>query len=87
MRAGEPGGGAVDCLAVPEPCTQFLFKVIEIRVRRRIAEGAAHGDDLAFVMEGVGEDVVEDERRGADGGVSVGKMQLRVAVEVLLAEA
>jgi len=33
-----------------------------------------------------GKDVVEDERRGADGGVSVGEMHLRVAVEVLLAE-
>ncbi len=52
-----------------------------------MAQGSAHGDDLAFVMEGVGEDVVEDERRGADGGVSVGEMHLRVAVEVLLAEA
>ena len=38
-------------------------------------------------MEGVSEDVMEDERRGADGGVSVGKMHLRIAVEVLLAEA
>ena len=52
-----------------------------------MAEGAAHGDDLTFVMEGMGEDVVEDERRSADGGVSVGKMHLRVAVEVFLAEA
>ena len=38
-------------------------------------------------MKGMGEDVVEDERRRADGGVSVGKMHLRIAVEVLLAEA
>lgn len=72
---------------LPDLTPESLFKIVEIRVGRGMAEGAAHGDDLTFVMEGVGEDVVEDERRGADGGVSVGEMHLRVAVEVLLAEA
>jgi hypothetical protein len=66
---------------------QFLFELIQVGVRRGIAEGAAHCNDLTFVVESVGEDVVEDERWGADGGVSVGKMQLRTGVEMLLAEA
>ena len=52
-----------------------------------MAEGAAHRDNLPLVMEGVGEDVVKDERRSADGGVSIGKMQGRVTVELMIGEA
>jgi hypothetical protein len=36
-----------------------------------MAQGAAHGDDLAFVMEGVGKDVMKDESRRANGFVPV----------------
>lgn len=66
---------------------RHLFELIQIGVGRGMAEDAAHGDDLAFVMEGVGEDVMEDEGRRADGRISIGEPEFGVAVEVQLAEA
>lgn len=39
---------------------RVLFEVIEVRVGGGVTEDAAHGDDLTFVMEGVGEHVMED---------------------------
>jgi hypothetical protein len=53
----------------------LLFKMIQIGVRGRMAEVPAHRNDLAFVMEGVGQDVMKDERRGADRSVSIREMQ------------
>jgi hypothetical protein len=52
-----------------------------------MAEGAAHRDNLAFVMEGVGEDVVKHEGRRADSGVSIRETECGVAVELLIVEA
>ena len=52
-----------------------------------MTEDTAHRDDLAFVMERVSEDVVEDERGRPDRDISIGKMQLRGGIEVLLAKA
>jgi len=52
-----------------------------------MAEDTAHRDDLAFVMESVSQDVMEDERGRTDRDVSIGKMQLRGGIEILLAKA
>jgi hypothetical protein len=37
-------------------------------------------------MEGVGQDVMKDERRRADRGVSIRKMQFYPGIQVLLTE-
>jgi len=52
-----------------------------------MAQDTAHSDDLAFVMESVGEDVMEDERGRPDRDVSIREMQLRGGIEILLAKA
>jgi len=51
-----------------------------------VAECAAHRHDLAFVVEGVGKDVMQDERWSADGAVSVRKMKFGVGVQSLVSE-
>jgi len=58
--------------------------VVEIGVGGGVAQDATRGHDLAFVMEGVGEDVMKDQRGSADGDISVGKAQLRIGVELLI---
>jgi len=63
------------------------FKLVQIGVGCGMAQGTAHGDDLTFVMEGVGKDVMEDERRGTNGSVSIGEMQFRIYVELLVGQA
>ena len=47
------------------------LKLVEVGVGGGVTEIAAHGYDLAFVVEGVSEHVMEDERRGADSAVSI----------------
>ncbi len=49
-----------------------------------MAQYAAHGNDLAFVMECVGQKMMEDERRRTDGVVSIGEMKLRVGIELFV---
>jgi len=51
-----------------------------------MAEFAAHGNNLALVMEGVGEDVMENEGRSAHGMVSVRKIKLCRRVQLLLGQ-
>ena len=65
----------------------ILLKLIQIGVGRRIAQDTTHRDDLAFVMESVSQDVMEDECGRPDREVSIGEMQLRGGNEVLLAKA
>ena len=45
---------------------------------------ATHGNDLAFVMKGMGQDMMKDERRSADGDVPIGEMKFRIGVELLI---
>lgn len=63
-----------------------LLKLVQIGIRGRVAECAAHRHDLAFVVEGVGKDVMQDERWSADGAVSVRKMKFGVGVQLLVSE-
>ena len=50
-------------------------------------QGAAHRDDLPFVMEGVGKDVMENERRSTDPGISIVEVQFCVSIELLFRQA
>ena len=50
-------------------------------------EQAAHGDDLALVMEGMRQHMINNERWRTDGNVPVGMAQLRIAAELLIREA
>lgn len=52
-----------------------------------MAQLTAHRNDLAFVMEGMGQHVVEDQCRSAEGGVSIGEMQFRICIELLIGQA
>jgi len=63
------------------------FELIQIGVRCRTAQLAAHGNDLALVMERVSQNMVQDERRSADGAVSVGKVKFRIGIERLICQA
>lgn len=47
-----------------------------------MAHRPAHGDNLIFVVERVGENVVDNERRSADGAVAIGKMGFRAGIEL-----
>jgi len=51
-----------------------------------MAEFAAHGNYLAFVMKGVGEDVMKNKGRSANGVVSVRKIELCLGVQLLLSQ-
>jgi hypothetical protein len=68
-------------------CFRISFKLIQICVGRRMAQFAAHSDHLAFVMEGMGQNVVDDECRSADGGASIGEMKFRFSTELLIRQA
>ena len=46
----------------------------------------AHGNDLAFVMEGMRQDMMKHERRSADGDVPIGEMKLRIGIELLIGQ-
>lgn len=52
-----------------------------------MAEDAAHGNDLALVMKGVSEDVVQNKGRDADRGVAIGETQGGFGVQLLVGEA
>ncbi len=65
----------------------LLFKLIQIGIWSGIAQDAAHGDDLALVMEGVGQDVMKDQGGRPDRNVAIREMELFRGNEVLLAEA
>ena len=63
------------------------FELVEIGVGRGMAQGAAHGDDLAFVMEGVSQDVMKNKRWSSDGRLPVREMQFCICIELLVCQA
>jgi hypothetical protein len=67
--------------------TAHLPKLVEISIGRRKAEDTAHGHDLTFVMEGVGEDVVKDQSRCAVCDFAIGKAQFGIDVKVVVRQA
>jgi hypothetical protein len=62
----------------------LLFKLVQIGIAGRMTERTTHGNDLAFVMKGVSQDMMKDERGCADGNVAVGKMKFRISIELLI---
>ena len=59
-------------------------KLVQVSVGRGVSQQAAHGDDLALVMERVAQDVMKNERRSADVDISIRKTQFRIGVELLV---
>ena len=49
-----------------------------------MTQRTTHGDDLAFVVKGMRQDMMKDERRSADGDVPIGEMKLRIGIELLI---
>ena len=64
----------------------YSFKLVQIGVGSRVTQCTAHGNDLAFVMEGMRQDMMKDERRSADGDVPIGEMKLRIGIELSIAQ-
>jgi hypothetical protein len=66
--------------------SQYSFKPIQIGVGRRVTQRTAHGNDLAFVMEGMRQDMMKDKRRSADGDVPIGEMKLHIGIELVIGQ-
>ena len=49
-----------------------------------MSQGPAHRNDLALVMESMGQHMMQDKRGSTDGGISIGEMKLCVRVELLI---
>jgi len=64
-----------------------LFKLVQIGVGRRMSQSTTHCNNLAFVVEGMGQNMMEDECRSAEGPVSIGEMKFRIGVELLIRQA
>ncbi len=62
------------------------FKLTQIGLRRWMPEHAAHRDDLAFVMEGMCQNMMDHERWSANGKLSFGIAQLCIAADLLIRE-
>ena len=50
--------------------------MVESGVGCRMAQCSTHCYDLALVMKGMGQDLVKDERRRADGDISIREIKL-----------
>ena len=50
-----------------------------------MTQRTAHGNDLAFVMKGMRQDMMKHDRRSADGDVPIGEMKLRIGIELSIA--
>jgi hypothetical protein len=57
---------------------------VQIGVGRRVTQCPTHSNNLALVVKGIGQDMVEDECRSADGDVSIWKMKFRLLVKLLI---
>ena len=51
-----------------------------------MTQNTAHGNHLAFVMEGMRKDVMKHDRWSADGDVPIGEMKLRIGIELSIAQ-
>ena len=51
-----------------------------------MTQRTAHGNDLAFVMKGMRQHMMKDERRSADGDVPIREMKLRIGIELLIGQ-
>jgi hypothetical protein len=60
------------------------FKLIKIGVGCRMTQRSTHSDDLALVVKCMGQDMVKDECRSANGDVSIGEMKFFGGVKLLI---
>src|ERR1700722_13363622 len=67
----------------PRHCS---FELVQIGVGGRVTQRTAHRNDLAFVMEGMRQDMMKNKRRGADGDVPIGEMKVRISIELLIGQ-
>jgi hypothetical protein len=51
-----------------------------------VTQNAAHGSDLAFVMKGMRQHVMKDERRSPEGEVPFREMKLRIGIALLIGQ-
>lgn len=63
------------------------FKLVQVGIGRRMTQLPAHGNNLPFVVKSVGQNMVEHQRRSADGAVSIREMKFRIRVELLTGQA
>ena len=52
-----------------------------------MTQRTAHGNDLAFVMKGMRQHMMKDERWSADGEIAIREMKLRIGIELLIGQA
>jgi hypothetical protein len=62
------------------------FKLIQIGVERRMTQRTTHGNDLAFVVKGMGQDMMKDERRSTVSDVPIGEMKFCLSVEPFIGQ-
>jgi hypothetical protein len=60
------------------------LELVQVGIRRWIAERTAHGYDLAFVVEGVRKDVVENEGGSANSVIAVWEVELHLRVQLFI---
>ena len=60
------------------------FKLVQIGVACRMAQRTTHSDHLAFVMEGVGQDMMQNQCGCADRNISIWEMKFRIGVDLLI---
>jgi len=49
-----------------------------------MTQRTTHGNDLAFVMKGMGQHMMKDGRRSADRDGPIGEMKIRIGVELFI---
>jgi len=76
-------GGKASC---PLISPSLSFKLVQIGVGGGVTQRTAHGNDLAFVMKGMRQHMMKDERRSSDGDVPIGEMKLRIGIELLIGQ-
>jgi hypothetical protein len=80
------GNVVTDSTGVSRRFRLYSFKPVQIGVGGRVTQRTAHGNDLAFVMKGMRQDMMKDERRSADGDVPIGEMKFRIGIELLIGQ-
>jgi len=86
FRVEDPDGCTL-MIAQSGPYTPWSLrslKLVEIGVWGRMAEFTAHGHDLSFVVKRMRDHVMQYQRRGPDGAITIREMKLRIAVQLLI---
>ena len=60
------------------------FKLVQIGIVSRMAERTTHRNHLAFVMECMGQDMVQNQRRCANRNISIREMKFSIGVNLVI---